>query len=402
VSGAAEPGRAADVVIAGGGVMGSAVAYFLTADPAFDGTVAVVERDPSYAACATARSWGGVRQQFSTPENVRLSLASLAFFREAETLLAVDGAGPDLAFREAGYLFLASPAGLPVLQANHRLQCALGAEIALLAPDELAERFPWLSLDGVAAGGLGLSGEGWLDPNALLHGFRRKARAQGARFLHDEVSGVARDGAAIRSVALAGGATIACGHLVNAAGPWAGRLAALAGIALPVGPRKRMSYVFDCRAELPGMPLVVDPSGLAFRPEGRQFMAILSPPPEDDPETEDLSEDLADDHRPFERAIWPILAARVPAFEAIKATGAWAGLYDHNSLDRNAVIGRHPEIANFHFCAGFSGHGLQQAPAAGRAVAETIVHGRFLSLDVNALGYRRILEDTPLAEVNVV
>lgn len=396
------PGRAADVVIAGGGVMGCAVAYFLTADPAFDGTVAVVERDPSYAACATARSWGGVRQQFSTPENVRLSLASLAFFREAETLLAVDGEGPDLAFREAGYLFLASPAGLPVLQANHRRQCALGAEIALLAPDALAARFPWLSLDGVAAGGLGLSGEGWLDPNALLHGFRRKARAQGARFVHDEVVGVAREnsviGAAISSVALAGGGRLACGHLVNAAGPWAGRLAALAGVDLPVGPRKRMSYVFDCRAELPGMPLVVDPSGLAFRPEGRQFMAILSPPPEDDPETEDLTEDYA----PFERAIWPILAARVPAFAAIKATGAWAGLYDHNSLDRNAVIGRHPEIANFHFCAGFSGHGLQQAPAAGRAVAETIVHGRFLSLDVSALGYRRVLQAEPLAEVNVV
>jgi FAD-dependent oxidoreductase domain-containing protein 1 len=142
VSAAAGPGRAADVVIAGGGVMGCAVAYFLTADPAFDGTVTVVERDPSYAACATARSWGGVRQQFSTPENVRLSLASLAFFREAETLLAVDGEGPDLAFREAGYLFLASPAGLPVLQANHRRQCALGAEIALLAPDALAARFP--------------------------------------------------------------------------------------------------------------------------------------------------------------------------------------------------------------------------------------------------------------------
>jgi FAD-dependent oxidoreductase domain-containing protein 1 len=205
-------------------------------------------------------------------------------------------------------------------------------------------------------------------------------------------------GAAISSVALAGGGRLACGHLVNAAGPWAGRLAALAGVDLPVGPRKRMSYVFDCRAELPGMPLVVDPSGLAFRPEGRQFMAILSPPPEDDPETEDLTEDYA----PFEREIWPILAARVPAFAAIKATGAWAGLYDHNSLDRNAVLGRHPEIANFHFCAGFSGHGLQQAPAAGRAVAETIVHGRFLSLDVSALGYRRVLQAEPLAEVNVV
>ncbi|HEX9668390.1 MAG TPA: FAD-dependent oxidoreductase, partial [Thermoanaerobaculia bacterium] len=330
-----------DVVIVGGGVIGSAVAYFLTADAGFVGTVAVIERDPSYAHCATTRSWGGVRQQFSTPENVRLSLASLAFFRRAKELLAVDGEGPDLAFRERGYLFLASPAGLPVLRANHDLQCALGAEVALLDRAELAARFPWLSLDGVAAAGFGLSGEGWLDPSALLNGFRRKAQAQGARYLQDEVVAIAREGSAVRSVALAGGKTIACGHLVNAAGPQAGRVAALAGIALPVGPRRRMTYVFDCRAQLPAMPLVIDTTGMAFRPEGDRFIAILSPPPEDDPE----SDDLAEDYGQFEQVIWPALAARVPAFEAIKLTGAWAGLYDYNSLDRNAVIGPHPEVA---------------------------------------------------------
>jgi FAD-dependent oxidoreductase domain-containing protein 1 len=395
---AAEDADGADVVVVGGGVMGSAVAYFLTADPGFDGTVVVVERDPSYAASTTTRSWGGVRQQFSTPENVRLSLASLAFFREARELLAVDGEGPDLAFKERGYLYLASPAGLSVLQANRRRQCELGAEIALLDRAELAARFPWLSLDGVAAGGFGLSGEGWLDPSALLHGFRRKAQAQGARYLHDEVVAIDRAGAAVRSVALAGGRSLACGHLVNAAGPRAGRLAALAGLALPVGPRKRMTYVFDCRAQLPAMPLVIDTTGMAFRPEGDRFLAILSPPPEDDPE----SADLAEDYGLFERAIWPALAARVPAFEAIKLTGAWAGIYDYNSLDRNAVIGPHPKVANFHFLNGFSGHGLQQSPAAGRAVAEVIVHGAYRSLDLTALGYGRILEGRPLEEVNVV
>jgi FAD-dependent oxidoreductase domain-containing protein 1 len=388
----------ADVVIAGGGVMGSAVAYFLTAEPGFDGSVVVVERDPGYGKCATTRSWGGVRQQFSTPENVRMSLASLAFFRQAKDLLAVDGEGPDLAFQERGYLFLASPAGLPVLQANHALQRDLGAEIALLDRDDLASRFPWLSLDGIAAGGFGERGEGWLDPSALLHGFRRKAWAQGARYLHDEVVAVERDGATIRSVTLAGGRRLACGHLVNAAGPWAGRLAALAGIDLPVGPRKRMTFVFDCRAELPALPLVIDATGLAVRPEGAHYIAILSPPAEEDPESDDLGEDYA----LFERTIWPTLAARVPAFEAIKLTGAWAGTYDYNGLDRNAVIGPHPEVANFQFCNGFSGHGLQQSPAAGRAVAEAILHGRALSLELSALGYERILANRPLEEKNVV
>jgi sarcosine oxidase len=398
MAGSAAPERVVDVVIVGGGAMGSAIAYFLTADPAFDGSVLVIERDPSYGDCATTRSWGGVRQQFSTPENVKMSLFSLGFFRDARELLAVDGEGPDLAFKEHGYLFLASPAGLPVLEANRALQCKLGADIALLDRADLAERFPWLSLDGLAGGGFGESGEGWLDPSAVLHGFRRKAQAQGARYRIDAVVGIARDGNTVASVALAGGETVSCGHLVNAAGPQAGRVAELAGVALPVSPRKRMSYVFDCRAALPPLPLTIDTTGVTFRPEGGQYIAIHSPPPEDDP----VSDDLSEDYGPFEQMIWPTLAARVPAFEAIKLTGAWAGHYDYNSFDQNAVIGPHPEVANFHFCNGFSGHGIQQSPAAGRAVAERILHGATLSLDLDALGWARLIEGRPLKELNVI
>jgi sarcosine oxidase len=387
-----------DVVIVGGGVMGSAIAYFLTADPAFHGSVLVIERDPSYAESATTRSWGGVRQQFSTPENVKMSLFSLGFFRAAKQLLAVDGEGPDLAFKEHGYLFLASPAGLPVLETNRALQRELGAEIALLDRDDLGARFPWLSLEGLAGGGFGESGEGWLDPSAVLHGFRRKAQALGARYETDEVIGIERVGDRVASVSLPGGAAVACGHLVNAAGPQAGRVAELAGIALPVTPRKRMSYVFDCRADLPPLPLTIDTTGVTFRPEGGQYIAIHSPPPEDDP----VSGDLNEDYGPFEDVIWPALAARVSAFEAIKLTGAWAGHYDYNGFDQNAVIGPHPELANFHFCNGFSGHGIQQSPAAGRAVAEQIVHGAFRSLDLSALDWTRLIEGRPLKELNVV
>jgi len=390
--------RSADVVIAGGAVMGSAVAYFLTAAPGFDGSVLVIERDPGYADCATTRSWGGVRQQFSTRENVLMSLASLDFFRHAKERLTVGGEGPELAFAERGYLFLASPAGLPVLKANQALQRELGANIALLERADLAARFPWLSLDGVAGGGFGESGEGWLDPSAVLHGFRRKAQAQGARFVTDEVVGIDHDGDTVASVSLASAERVICGHLVNAAGPQAGRLAALAGIDLPVSPRKRMSFVFDCRADLPPLPLTIDTNGMAFRPEGEHYIAIVSPPPEDDP----VSDDLSEDYSPFEEVLWPALAARVPAFEAIKLSGAWAGHYDYNAFDQNAVIGPHPVVANFHFCNGFSGHGIQQSPAAGRAVAERILHGAYRSLDLSALGYARLIENRPLKETNVV
>ncbi|MFQ5775607.1 MAG: NAD(P)/FAD-dependent oxidoreductase [Kiloniellaceae bacterium] len=387
-----------DVTIAGGAVMGSAIAYFLGADPAFDGTVAVIERDPSYANCATTRSWGGIRQQFSTPENVRMSLFGARFVKQAAELLDVDGEAPDLGFRERGYLFLASEAGLPVLERNCRLQRSLGAAVALLGPAELAERFPWLNLDGLAGGGYGLENEGWIDPAALLHGLRRKAKALGATYLEDEVVGIDIERRRVAGVRLRKGAALGCGVLVNAAGPHAGALARLAGAELPVRPRKRTTFVFDCREELPRMPLTIDASGVAFRPEGGRYIAIVSPPDALDRD----SADLEPDYGLFEEVIWPILAHRVPAFAAIKPTGAWAGHYDYNTFDRNAVLGPHPQIEGLLFCNGFSGHGVQQAPAAGRAIAELIVHGAFRTLDLSNLSYARILEGRPVKEINVV
>ncbi len=389
-----------DVVIAGGAVMGSAVAYFLAADPAFDGRVLVVEPDPGYGACATTRSWGGIRQQFSTPENVRMSLYGAAFVKRAAETLAVEGEAPDLGFRERGYLFLASQAGLPVLEANCRLQRELGAKVALLAPAELESRFPWLNTAGLAGGGFGLENEGWIDPAGLLQALRRKARALGATYVRDKVVGVALDRGRLASLRLEAAGKVDCRVLVNAAGPWAGAVARLAGAELPVRPRKRMTYVFDCREEPIEAPLTIDASGVAFRPEGQHYIAIVSPAADDDADADPA--DLELEYELFHEVIWPALAARVPAFEAIKLTGAWAGHYDYNTFDQNAILGAHPEIGGLYFCNGFSGHGVQQAPAAGRAVAELIVHGAYRSLDLSALDYRRILENRPLKEANVV
>jgi len=390
--------RSYEVVIAGGGIMGAAAAYFLTADPDFDGRVLIVERDPTYGAAATTRSWGGLRQQFSTAENIRMSLFGVDFVRRASALLAVEGEGPDLAFREHGYLFLASPDGLAVLERNLALQRRLGATVARLTPPDLSARFPWLDTSGVAAAGFGPVNEGWIDPNALLHGLRRKALAQGAQQATDTVIGVERRGGQVRGVVLRDGGEIACATLVNAAGPQAGALAALAGVALPVRPRKRTTFVFDCRTRIAGMPLTIDTSGVAVRPEGAQFIAIVSPPAAEDRDAEDLEPDYA----LFESTIWPTLARRIPAFAAIKLTGAWAGHYDFNTFDQNAIVGWHPDCRGLMLCNGFSGHGLQQAPAAGRAVAELIVHGAFRSLDLSALSYERIAAGQPLSEKNIV
>ncbi|MGE0715762.1 MAG: NAD(P)/FAD-dependent oxidoreductase [Alphaproteobacteria bacterium] len=388
----------ADVVIVGGGIVGSSTAYFLTADPAFTGRVVVVERDPTYERASTVRSAGSIRQQFSTEENIRMSQFGMAFLRDIDRNLGVDGERIDVGFRENGYLFLATEAGRPVLEANHATQRACDAAVALLDPAALAARFPWLSTEGLAAGSFGTANEGWFDPHTLLMAFRRKARAQGAIYVQDEVTAVDRDGPRVTAVRLASGGTIACGTMVCAAGPNAGRVAAMAGTDLPVAHRKRFVYVFDCREHFPTMPLVICPNGVWVRPEGAGYVCGTSPPEDADPDCDDLDLDYAI----YEDVVWPTIAERIPAFEAIKLTGAWAGHYDFNTVDHNGIIGRHPEVANLVYANGFSGHGLQQAPATGRAVSELILHGRFVTLDLSRFAYTRFAEGRPVIELNVV
>lgn len=382
-----------DVVIVGGAAVGSSIAYFLTHDLGFTGSIAVVERDPSYARAATTLSAASIRQQFSTPENIRMSAFGVAFFRDLKTRF---GADADVAFRERGYLLLASEAGAETLAANHAVQRAEGADIVLMDRAALADHFRWLKTSDLTLGAFGRSGEGWFDAHSLLTLLRTAARHKGARYVHGEVTGIERDGMRVSGVTLASGERIACGTLVNAAGPQAGDVAALAGIALPVEPRKRCVFVVACRAALPGMPLMVDPTGVWIRPEGEVYICGVSPP------EDTRASDFEVDYALFEEMVWPMLAHRVPAMEALKLQRAWAGHYDYNTLDQNGVIGPHPEIGNFIFANGFSGHGLQQSPAAGRAVAELIAHGKFVSLDLTLFGYERVLAGHAVKELNII
>jgi FAD-dependent oxidoreductase domain-containing protein 1 len=391
--------ESADVVIVGGGIVGSATAYFLSSEPKFQGRrIVLVERDTGYAQASTSRSAGGVRQQFSTPENIAMSRFTLGLLRGIKEVF---GPEADASFREQGYLIMASAASRRVLAENVALQQSLGADVALLEAPKLARQFPWLATDEVAAAGFGRTGEGWFDPPSLAALFRNTAKARGIAVLHDKMVGIDVHGR-VEAVRLASGGRIACGALVNAAGPWAGEVAALSGVPLPVEPRKRYVYVIDCREApdaLHGGPLTVDPSGVWFRPEGRFFLCGKSPEEHEEPPATDLD---AIDHAFFEREVWPVLARRVPVFESVKVVNAWAGFYDYNTLDQNAVIGPHPEIANLYFANGFSGHGAQQGAAAGRALAELIAHGRFVTIDLTRLGYGRIAAGQPLAERNVI
>ena len=390
--------QSCDVAIVGGGVIGSAIAYFLLGQTDFRGKVLVIEKDPTYAEAATSRSAGGIRQQFSTPENIAMSTFGAAFVKRVADYLTVEGDAPSIPFTEWGYLFLASAAGLATLQANHATQRRLGADVVLLTPGELKAQFPWLNVEGLASGSFGRSNEGWVDPYSLLQAFRRKARALGAVYVADEAVGIERQGGRVAAVRLAGAGRIGCGALVDSAGYHAHEIAALAGIDLPIRPRKRFVFVFDCKAPIGRAPLLVDPSGVYFRPEGANYICGVSPPEDQDPDCLDFDVD----YRLFEEVIWPILAERVPAFEAIKLVRAWAGHYDFNTLDQNAILGPHPELRNLYFATGFSGHGLQQSPAVGRATAELIAYGAYRSIDLARFGYERVLSSRPIVELNVV
>jgi glycine/D-amino acid oxidase-like deaminating enzyme len=397
-----------DVVIVGGAVIGSAVAYFLAANPDFQGSVLVVERDPTYRFAATSLSAASIRQQFSNPVNVRIGLFGSAFIQDFATTMQVPGEpAPDLGFHQGGYLFLAStPAQVQVLRENHQVQRVCGADVELMEPEALARAFPHLNVADIALASYGRSGEGWFSNTGLMNGFRAKARSLGATFVTDEVVGIARQGDRVTGVTLKSGAVVGAGHVVNASGPRAALTARMAGLDLPVEPRKRTLFVLDCAASPEGsatvnqgrLPLMIDPSGVFCRPEGRYFLA--GAPPVADPAVD--WDDYAPRWQEFEDLVWPALAQRSRAFEAIKVVNQWAGHYDFNTLDHNLIVGPHPEVANFLFANGFSGHGLQQSPAAGRAVSELITYGGFRTLDLTEVGYDRILANRPFLEKAVI
>lgn len=377
--------------------MGSAVACFLSLDAAGTHDITVVERDSSYRQASSALSAAGIRQQFSTPVNIALSAFGARFLKQDMPRLAVGGEQPDAAFREEGYLILASAAGVGVLRDNHGIQKASGADNLLLDAAALTDRFPWLQTDDLALGSLGVSDEGWFDAYGLMQGFRRKARAQGVRYVEGAAEGFRLAGGKIVAVRLADGQEITGDVFVLAAGAWSAPLAATAGIDLPVRARRRSVFAFQCRQEVGPCPLVVDPTGCWFRPEGHnQFIGGISP--DDDPD--DLP--LEVNHAEWDEVVWPALANRVPAFEAVKVTGSWAGYYEYNTLDQNGIIGPHDGIGNLVFITGFSGHGMQHAAGAGRAVAEFIAEGRYRTIDVSPLGWERIRDRKPLVEKNVI
>jgi len=387
-----------DVVVIGGGVMGSSVAYWLTRmQPGI--SVRVVERDPTFARAATALSAASIRQQFTTAVNVQISRFGIGFIRDFQVSLGVDVGIGSLGLKENGYLFLAGTrAGAGVLGDACAMQQSLGAGTELWSPAEIAARFPWLFTGDLVAGSFGPRDEGWFDNMGLLNGFRAAAKAQGVVFVTDQVTGLEVPSGRVTAAVTEKAGRIACGAVVNAAGTGAAIVCRMAGLEIPVEPRKRTVFVIDApNARHPDGPLLVD-AGFYLRPEGRQWITATVPVGDGPCDVNDFEPDL----HLFEEVIWPQLYARAPGFDAVRVVRHWVGHYDYNTLDQNAILGPHPMVPNLHLMNGFSGHGLQQAPAVGRGVAEHILTGGWQSLDLSDLGVGRVLRGEAFREKAIV
>jgi len=385
----------ASILIVGGGVMGAALAYWLTRLRP-DQSVVIVERDPRYEHASSSRSASSIRQQFSCPVNVALSRFGFDFLKNATAHLSLTGEPVELSVHEGGYLYLADSSQRSGLERIHAVQTALGAAIALLDPAELAQRFPWLQVDDLALGALGLSGEGWFDGPALHQAFLARAIAQGARRIVGSVTSVAVQDGRVRGVALADQRTIHCDQMVIAAGAWSAPLADMAGDSIAVHASRRTVFVISCPEPLPDCPLLIDPSGFWLRPEGR-FLLTGAPPLET---TDDLP--MEPDWRELGEDQWARLAHRIPALAAMRIERAWAGYYEMHGFDHNALIGPSASVDGLWYLCGFSGHGMQHAPGAGLALAEWLTTGAPRTIDVRPLEPARVPRGEPLTELNVI
>jgi glycine/D-amino acid oxidase-like deaminating enzyme len=388
-----------DVVIIGGAIMGSSLAWFLSSNPDFGGTVLVVERDPTYAHAATSLTNSCIRQQFSSALNVNISQFGAAFVQNLPERMAPDA--PRLKIQNFGYMYLAdNDVFADRLRASHKVQTQNGAGTRLLSPEQITAEYPFYAVDDLVLGSINTQDEGYFDGITLFDQFRRNARKLGVEYIANEVVAITRSAGRVTGITLQSGEVVGCGQLVNASGTRGAVSAGMAGIRIPIAPRKRFTWVFTAKHPLDRpLPLTIDPSGVHVRQDtATTYMA--GGHTDVDPDTD--PNDFSMDHDIWENHIWPTIATRIPQFEAIRVIRDWVGHYDMNILDGNAIVGPHDELGNFHFLNGFSGHGLQQSPAMGRGLSEWLIYGAYRSLDLTPLGFARIRSGVPYVEAAII
>jgi len=380
-----------DVIMAGGGVMGCATAYYLLLeDPNLN--VAIVEMDPTYAKNSTVLSDGNTRLQFNIKENIEISKYALKRLATFDEDMAVDGVKPQIAFRQEGNLFLSDFANEENAKAGLAMQQSLDCDVVWLTPDELSSRYPFLSVDGIAGATFGAL-DGTMDPHAVLIAFKNKAVDLGADFIEAEVTEITHETGQVTGVKLASGEKLAAKYVLNSAGAWGTKLAKTAGIDLPIEPVMRQVFIIEAALDFDEeLPFLFFPSGIYLSQEhGNRFMCGKSF--DDDP----IGFDFRTDRRTFEERMWEDLVGHIPSFDRLKIIGAWAGLYAVNTFDGNAFLGEYPTLRGLMLANGFSGHGFQQAHAVGRYIAE-LIRGVSPTLDLSIFSPQRLLDNQPVFE----
>jgi sarcosine oxidase, subunit beta len=382
----------AEVVIIGGGIVGSSIAYHLTAAGCKD--ILVIERESAQGKGSTGKSMGGVRAQFSTPVNIQMSLYSIPFYASFEERL-----GYPCGYRPQGYLFCATKENhMTYLRANHDRQVALGLkEVRLITPEEIRSIFPQLRADDIVGGSFCPS-DGFVDPYSAMHGFMSWAVDYGAKLWKNTVvTGIRQDEQGIAAVETTKG-SISTRKVVNCAGPWAAPVAEMAGVDLPVEPLRRMLVPTEPFDQFPhSAPMIIDMSnGFHFRPEGLGFLLAWNDP-------EQTPGYKTDFDPAFIEKILTHAAARVPVFEnlAVNPKRAWAGLYEMTP-DHHPILGAAPHVGGFFLANGFSGHGVMHAPAAGKILSDLILTANCELVDSSLLSLARFAEGRMIEETAVL
>lgn len=391
-----------DVVIVGGATTGTSIAWHLSTNPDFNGSVLVIERDPSLQYSATKASNNCMRQQFATKINIEIAQYAADFVKRFGGSFGPDPCVPNPPIRDFGYLYLSdSESFTQVLQKDQQLQSSLGTGTQIISARDVKEKYPFFYADDLDSGSLNTKDEGCFNALGMVEWMRKTGCGKGVEYISNEVVNLIIDKDQIQAIELRDGEKIGVNKVINAAGTRAAQVASLAGIELPIEARRRYTYIFSVDDPLSqDLPLTIDPSGVHFRSYAEKDYLVGCPPIGPDVAVDVNDFDFAEDA--WKEKALPVISRRIPQFSTARVTNSWMGHYEFNTFDHNAIVGPHSIISNFLFCVGFSGHGSQQAPACGRGIAELIVYGQFKTLDLSALSYTRIPEGRPLTERAVI
>ena len=391
-----------DIIIIGGALYGSSIAWFLSNNPDFSGTILVIEKDPSYEFSSTIRTNSCIRQQFSQKINIEISQFGAHYINNFRNFMNDNPQVPELNIQAFGYMYLASTKKFAkILKQNQKIQQASNSKTRFMTASEIKRQYPFYNVDDIIAGNHNLVDEGYFDGNTIFNWWKKSAKKNNVEYIKNEVSSLklSNCGNSIESVHLKSGDQLSCNTIVNASGPYASKISSMIGIKLPVEPRKRYSFVFQAEKNLQKLlPLTIDPSGIHMRSDGQHYLAGC--PPDHDPRVD--YNDFSFDHSIWEDKVWPILAHRIPQFESIRLKNSWVGHYAYNVLDQNAIVGYHTKIKNFIFANGFSGHGFQQSPAIGRGISELIIYNQFKTLDLSPFNFSRVEAKEPFIETAII